>query len=222
MSFNPFDDAAVAGSYESWYETEGAGADQAERRLLGRWLARLGPPGTAIEIGCGTGHFTRWLNALGWRAVGLDIAAPMLAEAARRGGPAYTRASAAGLPFADAAFDVALMITSLEFMPDPARALREAARVARRGIALGVLNAWSVMGWQRKRSGLPVWEAAHFYSPFALSRLARESCGRPIAAIAWATTLLPGRLEQRVSRLPFGGFIGLCVLFDDTRSPEQC
>ena len=215
MTFNPFDDTAVAGGYESWYEIEGAGADQAERRLLSRWLARLGPPGAALEIGCGTGHFTRWLTALGWRAVGVDVAAPMLAEAARRGGPACIRADAASLPFADAAFDVALMVTSLEFMPDPARVMREAARVAWRGLALGVLNAWSVMGWQRKRSGLPVWQAARFYSPFALSRLARESCARPIAGIAWASTLLPGRLEQRISRLPFGGFIGLCVIFGD-------
>lgn len=218
MPFNPFDDAAVAGGYESWYETEGAGADRAERRLLGRWLERLGPPGTAIEIGCGTGHFTRWLASLGWRAGGVDTAAPMLAEAARRGGPAFIRADAARLPFADAAFDVALTITSLEFMPDPARALREAARMARRGLVLGVLNAWSVMGWQRKRSGLPVWQAAHFYSPFELSRLARESCARPIAGIEWATTLLPGRLEQRISRLPFGGFIGLCIRFDNPPS----
>ncbi|MGQ9815135.1 MAG: class I SAM-dependent methyltransferase [Aggregatilineales bacterium] len=220
MPFNPFDDAAVAGGYESWYESEGAGADQAERRLLGRSLAQLGPLGTAdtiraVEIGCGTGHFTRWLASLGWRATGVDAAAPMLAEAARRGGPDYIRAEAASLPFADAAFYVALMVTSLEFMPDPARAMREAARVARRGLVLGVLNAWSVMGWQRKRSGLPVWQAARFYSPFALSRLARESCARPIAKIAWATTLLPGRLEQRISRLPFGGFIGLCVVFGD-------
>ncbi len=215
MSFNPFDDAAVAGGYESWYETEGAGADQAERRLLGRWLAKLGPPGTAIEIGCGTGHFTRWLASLGWQAVGVDVAALMLSEATRRGGPAYVRAHSAGLPFADAAFDVALMITSLEFMPDPARALCEAARVARRGVVLGVLNAWSVMGWQRKRSGLAVWQAAHFYTPFELSRLARESCDRPIAGIEWATTLLPGRLEQRISRLPFGGFIGLRVAFSE-------
>lgn len=215
MPFNPFDDAAVAGGYESWYETEGAGADQAERRLLARWLERLGPPGTAIEIGCGTGHFTRWLASLGWRATGADVAAPMLAEAARRGGPAYVRADATSLPFADAAFDVALLVTSLEFMPDPARALRETARVARRGLALGVLNAWSVMGWQRKRSGLPVWQVAHFYSPFDLSRLARESCARPIAVVEWATTLLPGRLEQRISRLPFGGFIGLRIAFHD-------
>lgn len=214
--FNPFDDAAIAGGYESWYETEGAGADQAERRLLSRWLARLGPPGTALEIGCGTGHFTRWLAALGWQVAGVDVAAPMLAEAVRRGGPAYVRAHSGGLPFADAAFDVALMITSLEFMPDPARALREAARVARRGLALGVLNAWSLMGWQRKRSRLPVWQAAHFYSPFELSRRARQCCARPIAGVEWATTLLPGRLEQRISRLPFGGFIGLCVVFGDT------
>ncbi|MCS7060941.1 MAG: class I SAM-dependent methyltransferase [Anaerolineae bacterium] len=215
MTFNPFDNAQIAAGYESWYETEGAGADRAERRLLQRWLKRLGPPGSAIEIGCGTGHFTRWLAELGWNAVGVDIAAPMLFEAAQRDGARYLRADSAHLPFSAGRFDIALMITSLEFMPDPARALREAARVAQRGVVLGVLNAWSVMGWQRKRSGLPVWQAAHFYTPFELARLARESCARAIADITWATTLLPGAFEQRISRLPFGGFIGLCVVFGE-------
>ena len=218
MSFNPFDDATVAGGYESWYGAEGASAEYAERRLLEQWLARFGAAHTALDIGCGAGHFTRWLASLGWCATGVDVAAPMLAEAARRGGPAHVRADSARLPFCAGAVDVAVMITSLEFMPQPAQAIREAARVAQHGLLLGVLNAWSVMGWQRKRSGLPVWQAAHFYSAFELGRLVREACGRPVAEMEWATTLLPGAYEQRISRLPVGGFIGMRVAFGNQRA----
>lgn len=208
---NPFDDPALAAGYEAWYETEGRIADEAERGLLGQLLAGWPQAQTAVEIGTGTGHFARWLASTGYRVVGVDISVPMLAEAARRGGVLLVRADAGALPFAAGAFDVALLITTLEFLSQPIRALQEAAHVARLGIVLGVLNRWHPLAWQRKRSQLALWQAAHFYSPFELARLVQQALGNRVSSITWRTTLLPGFWPRRASRLPLGAFIGMCV-----------
>lgn len=206
---NPFDDPVLAAGYEAWYETEGRIADEAERGLLGQLLAGWPQAQTAVEVGTGTGHFARWLANAGYRVVGIDRSAPMLCEAARRGGIRLVRADAGALPFATAAFDVALLITTLEFLPQPVRALQEAARVARLGIVLGVLNRWHPLAWQRKRSRLALWQAAHFYSPFELARLVQRAMGNRVIHITWHTTLLPGLRPRRSSRLPLGAFIGM-------------
>jgi SAM-dependent methyltransferase len=206
-----FADPGVAAGYEAWYETEGRLADQLERGLLGESLGGFPGARTALEIGVGTGHFARWLRGMHWHVVGLDIAAPMLAEAARRNGTSFVRADAIALPFPAGVFDVALLITTLEFLPSPTRALREAARVARHGIVLGVLNRWNPLAWQRKRSALPLWRVAHFYSPPELANEVRRALGTQAGVITWRTTLLPRFWHRRISRLPIGAFIGMRV-----------
>ncbi|MGQ9547843.1 MAG: class I SAM-dependent methyltransferase [Roseiflexus sp.] len=209
--FNPFDNPELVAGYETWYETEGRIADIAERRLI-RWLL-LGLPKaqTLLEIGVGTGHFARWLASEGYRITGVDLSAPMIAEASRRGGIALMRADAEALPFADDSFDGVLLITTLEFLPHPDRALQEAARVTRYGIVLGVLNRWHPLAWQRKRSGLPVWQIARFYSPVELERLVHDALHPFNLQTSWRTTLLPG-LRSYFSRLPLGAFTGMRVL----------
>lgn len=210
--FNPFDHPELASGYEAWYETEGRAADRAERKVL-RWLlSGLPQAQTLLEVGSGTGHFARWLVSEGYRVVGVDRSAPMLAEAHRRGGVLLTRADAASLPFSNDTFDVSLLITTLEFLPYPECALQEAARVARHGIVLGVLNRWHPLAWQRKRSGLPLWKAAHFYSPPELEQVVRRSLSGSAIQMTWRTTLLPGVSPSFFSRLPIGAFIGMRVV----------
>lgn len=209
---HPFDDPVLVAGYEAWYETAGRMPELAERDLLGRLVADLADTRDAVEIGSGTGHWARWLSGLGWRVVGVDLSEPMVAEAARRGSAWFVRADAHALPFDNNAFDVALAITTLEFLPHPVPALREAARVARRGIVLGVLNRWHPLAWQRKRSRSPLWQAAHFYSPFELTRLLRSALGASIVGIGWRTTLVPGLAPRRHAHLPFGAFIGMRVI----------
>ena len=54
----------IAPHYEAWFETkEGQRADRLEKALLARLLAELGPPNDVLEIGCGTGHFARWMSS---------------------------------------------------------------------------------------------------------------------------------------------------------------
>jgi SAM-dependent methyltransferase len=215
---DPFADPGAAAGYEEWYEGEGRAADRLERGLLGWLLAGFPRAHSTLEIGTGTGHFARWLGGQGWQVVGLDRSAPMLAEAARRGGVALVRGGAAALPFAAGSFDVTLLVTTLEFLSDPGGALREAARVARGGIVLGVLNRWHPLAWRRKRSGLPLWRDVRFYSPPELAGALRRALGVLARHTIWRTTLLPHPWPYPWSRLPTGAFIGVRV---DLATPED-
>jgi SAM-dependent methyltransferase len=163
---------------------------------------------TALDIGCGTGHFTRWLAAQGLEVSGLDLSAAMLAEARKLNGLTYVVGDALKLPFPDSAFDMTVSVTTLEFVTDPLRALIEAFRVARHGLILGVLNRWSLLARRYRASGKPLWQSARFFSPFELSALVRQSAGRRLEHLCWRTTLWPVPLVRDLP-LPWGGFIGL-------------
>ncbi len=205
----------IAARYEAWYETpQGREADRQEKSLLCRLMAAFPGTQTVLEIGCGTGHFTRWLRDEGFRALGLDLSAPMLAQARALDGLPLVRGDAHRLPFADGAVDLAVMITTLEFLARPGEALAEAFRVARRGVLLGVLNLWSPLGLARRlgsRLRPSVYSAAHFYGVGELRRLVRSVAG-PQATVIWRTTLFPWGILRRPSPLPWGGFIGMAMV----------
>jgi ubiquinone/menaquinone biosynthesis C-methylase UbiE len=206
---NPFGDPALVEGYESWYRTTGRRADRLEKALLQRLLARFPQARTILEVGCGTGHFSRWFRGRGLQVIGLDLARPMLAEAARLGSPPCARGDGLALPFSGGAFDLVALVTALEFVPGPDRALAEALRVARQGVILGVLNGHSVLGRRLKHQGGPVWGVARFYTPGELVRLVRcVAAGKPIA-LHWRTTLWP--LWPTALPLPWGAFIGMAI-----------
>jgi ubiquinone/menaquinone biosynthesis C-methylase UbiE len=89
----------------------------------------------AIEVGCGTGHFAAFLAQHGLSMIGVERAPAMLTEAARRfSSLPLVLADAHHLPFRDRSTDLAVFVTTLEFLEDTARALREAVRMARQGV----------------------------------------------------------------------------------------
>ena len=206
---NSFADPALVAQYEAWYGTSGRRADRREKALLGCLLAEFPQARTLLEVGCGTGHFTRWLGEQGLQAMGLDLSRPMLTEAVRLGGPPCVRGDALALPFVTGAFDLVALVTTLEFLPDPVQALAEALRVARQGLVLGVLNRRSFLGRQLKGKGGAVWEAARFFTPAELVRLVQRAAGGRPVKVTWRTTLWP--LWAGVSSLPWGGFIGMAA-----------
>jgi len=208
---NPFADPALVAHYEAWYQAAGRRADRLEKALLKRLLAGFPRAGTILEVGCGTGHFTRWFAEQGLQATGLDLSRPMLTEAVRLGSPLYVRGDALALPFSTGAFDLVALVTTLEFLPEPVQAVAEALRVARQGLVLGVLNRQSLLGRKLKREGGPIWGVARFCTHAELSRLMhRAAAGRPVK-IDWRTTLWP--VWWGVLPLPWGGFIGMAVMF---------
>jgi ubiquinone/menaquinone biosynthesis C-methylase UbiE len=205
---NPFVNSEIVADYEVWYQTAGSRADRQEKALLKRMLNNFPAAHSILEVGCGTGHFTHWLNKQGLRTIGLDLSWPMLEEAKRLKNLACLQGDAHMLPFLPASFDLVALITTLEFLPDPVQALAEAVRVAGQGLILGVLNAQSRLGCQYKRKGGPIWEAAHFFTTDELKCMIEEIAGVK-AKVFWRTTLWP--LLSGELPLPWGGFIGMAV-----------
>jgi ubiquinone/menaquinone biosynthesis C-methylase UbiE len=123
-----------------WYRnTRALAAD-----LLGPWLRRAG---RLLDAGCGPGGNGAWLAQHG-DVVGVDVAADALQFVRdRRPSTMPVQASIEALPFRDESYDAVVGLTVLYTVPDDARALRELARVTRRGGALLFIEpAFAVLG----------------------------------------------------------------------------
>ncbi len=204
----------AAGEYECWYTTRrGRRADIAERALL-EWLLRHLPEArTVLEVGSGTGHFAAGLIESGFEVVGLERAPAMVKEA-QRSFPSipFVLGDAHSLPFRTGAVDVVAFITTLEFLEGGATALREAVRVARRGIVAVVLNRCSAGGLSRRygpESRRALLGQARDYSLSTLRRELRGAAGDRLDVLYWSSTLFPDGLWNLKMRIPFGDVIGI-------------
>ncbi len=82
-----------------------------------------------LDVGCGIGAFEQQLPAL--NIVGVDVSEAMVNEARRRSTKTFLRGDATSLPFQEETFDAVFTVTTLEFIEDYQRAVREMARVTR-------------------------------------------------------------------------------------------
>jgi ubiquinone/menaquinone biosynthesis C-methylase UbiE len=169
-------DSSSAYRYERWYNKRwGRKFDKLEKKLLLKSLK--GNEGeTLLEIGCGTAHFTRWFQSLGMKSVGLDISREMLSAARdlTANSIPLIEGQAEYLPVKTGAFDIVAMITTLEFIAQPERALLEAYRAAKHKILIGVLNTWSPINIYRRLKRIvrkSSYRGAHFYSATRLRSL---------------------------------------------------
>jgi SAM-dependent methyltransferase len=205
-----------AAGYEGWYATpRGRRADLAEQALLERLLAPFATAQNALEVGCGTGHFTRWLAGKLSRVVGLDRSAAMLAEARRRDPDVLlVHADVHHLPIRSRAVDLSVFVITLEFVERPGLALAEAVRVAREGVIVLALNRWSLGGLSRRRgadSRGPLLGHAGDFTLASLREIASTAAGPRLRALRWAGALFPHGLARRPARIPFGDVIGVAA-----------
>ena len=134
-------------------------------RMMGRWsklagrifLDWLDPPQKLhwIEVGCGNGAFTEELIARCQpdAVSAIDPSEGQLSFARTR--PSTTLAQfqigdAQALPFAENSFDAAAMALVITFLPDPAKAVAEMARVVRPG---GLVATYM---WDTLAGGVPL------------------------------------------------------------------
>jgi ubiquinone/menaquinone biosynthesis C-methylase UbiE len=123
------------------------------------------------------------------------------------------RGDALALPVQDQCVDIVAMITVLEFLDDPEQGLREAARVARRALLLGVLNGASPVAWFRRLLRARAYRHARFYSPWSLKQLVRRAIREREMVVDSQTGLYPVPRLDGLRMLPCGAFIGMRVLF---------
>lgn len=117
----------------SWWN---AGMRDVAARLLD--VARLGPAGTMLDVGCGSGQTMSWFLSRhsGWKAVGVDVVAEPLRAARLLGSSSVMRASALELPFDTASVDLIVSLDVLQHLPlsgGDAKALAEMSRVLKPG-----------------------------------------------------------------------------------------
>jgi len=160
-------------------------------QLMGRWSRRLAIPfiefagvrdgERVLDVGCGTGSLTFALPEAAdiGEVRAIDYSPVFVEEAARRNADARIRigqGDACAIPFPDAAFDRALSLLVLHFVPEAGKAVDEMRRVVRPG---GVVAAavWDHLG------GLPVmrlmWDTVAMLDESAVEKRSRY-CFQPM------------------------------------------
>jgi SAM-dependent methyltransferase len=189
-------------------------------RMMGRWSKRAGtifldwlnPPKNLkwIEVGCGNGAFTEELIA---RCAPLEVTAIDPSEGQlsfARTRPAaklaqFRQADAQALPFADRSFDAAAMALVITFIPDPAKAIAEMARVVRPG-GLVATYMWDTLG-----GGVPLAPLGRAFKTMGkdYTRASSDASRRETMQALWQGAGLQS-VETREIRIPVS-----YVSFDD-------
>ena len=166
-----------AAGYDSWYATaRGAWMGNREAEALIR-LGEIGPDRRVLDVGCGSGWFTRRFAATGASVTGLDNDAAMLDYAhIQDASIPYISGDMLALPFPDKSFDVITAVTSLCFVPDEHCALAEIVRVARRRIVLGLLHRDSLL--YLRKHGRGAYAGARWHHAHGRSDACRRPAGR--------------------------------------------
>lgn len=204
-------------AYDAWYATpRGRWIGETEYALAARLLAPQAGD-SLLDVGCGTGWFTRRAAADGLVATGLDPNPAWLDYARAHSNPAldWVQGDARDLPFADASFDHVLSITALCFVDDERAAVAEIVRVARRRFAIGWLNRTSLLYREKGKGGghgayqgarwHTVDEVRALFTGLPVRNLRSRSAIFLPSATRWAR-----RVEPRIpAALPWGGLLVL-------------
>ena len=126
-------------------------------------LEQLGPAAgrSLLEVGCGTGNYSRAFADAGFRVVGIDTSAEMLGRAAQKIPGRMGVAVARHLPFPNRSFDCVVTVNVYHHLPYPFAAFREFQRVSR-DCSVHYLTAgeqfrthWALHYFPRERLSLP-------------------------------------------------------------------
>ncbi len=172
-----FDFDLLADKYDSWYEsTKGRMYDRLEKKAISHYLSPGAKGKKLLEIGCGTGHWSRFFSEYGFEVTGVDISERMIntAKSKNISNASFQLADGHSLPFPDGDFDVTAAITTLEFVRDAEGVLREMARCTRKPkgrLLIGVLNELARLNRNRKQRPESPYAKAQLFSPNQLKQL---------------------------------------------------
>jgi SAM-dependent methyltransferase len=105
-------------------------------------------PGRLLDVGCGRGDLAAWFAARGWQVAGVEPNVHAAGLAAERGFEVH-HGTLDDTPWASASFDAVTFNHSLEHIPDPGLALRQACALVRPG-GVVVASVPNFGGWQRR------------------------------------------------------------------------
>ena len=209
-------------AYEAWYHhSRGRWIGDIEFKLLYDML-KPRVEASLLDVGCGTGHFSRRFAHAGLRVTGIDPDRDALRFAVQQGGGVtYCRGSVLNLPYADRTFDYCSAVTSLCFVADPQRAIAEMLRVSRRALILGLLNRRSLLYYAKHEKG--GYRGARWDRGEDVHRWL-AGLGVPVSIQTCTAVFFPGgtppaRVLERLlpQRLPWGGFLAVCAVVQPDR-----
>jgi ubiquinone/menaquinone biosynthesis C-methylase UbiE len=157
------------------YDSTRQAATEAELRAVSSELRECC---TILDVGVGTGRFSKPLSDLGFEMVGIDLSRKMLLKARQKGVRNLIIADARNMPFKDGTFDASIIIHVLHLLPDWLSVAREMGRVTKSKVAALLSNGHGEWGKAANVSGN---SASPVYSEFWVryARL-REEMGYPV------------------------------------------
>lgn len=159
-----FDKAAT--TYEDWYSKPmGIYAFFSELNGL---ESLLPPSGLGIDIGAGTGIFAKHLSSEERTIVCLDPSSKMLKKAVEKHLMAIL-ATAEDIPFRSKCFDFLYMVTVLEFLPDPSKALYSIGSILKHEAPIIIVfinreSSWGELYSKLAKHGDSIFSCARFYT----------------------------------------------------------
>ncbi|HKK58974.1 MAG TPA: class I SAM-dependent methyltransferase [Salinivirga sp.] len=168
---NVFAEEKVAQGYDDYYNTEfGKKVGQIEEQLVRELMQEI-PQIPLLELGCGTGHWTRIFLNMGYEVTATDVAEPMLRVIRTKELKINIRElDAMNLPFENNSLELIAGITMLEFVNDQQKVIDEIFRVLKPGgwLVLGCLNEESALG--KTADNDPVFKHAKFLDTASLKQ----------------------------------------------------
>jgi SAM-dependent methyltransferase len=161
----------VADRYDRWYDTpRGAIYDRFEKKVVDKLLKDQAEGKRLLEVGCGTGHWSKFFSTKGYEITGIDISERMVTIAKNKNiaRSSFHVMDGHCMSFADNSFDIAAAITILEFATAPYTMIAEMARCVRKPggkLLFGVLNALSEYNQKRKNKAGSPYASATLFSP---------------------------------------------------------
>jgi 2-polyprenyl-3-methyl-5-hydroxy-6-metoxy-1,4-benzoquinol methylase len=132
-------DACLRASLEKTNPEDSSGYVRWLQALFDFFKRETGAGLRTLDLGCGTGELTVLMKLLGFQATGIDVQsedirlARLLAQENGLSRDMFVRHEGGSLPFADASFDIVVMISVLEHLDDQTlhALLPELARICR-------------------------------------------------------------------------------------------
>ncbi len=172
MSKNIFKNKKISQNYDSFYKTPyGKKVDEIEKNLCLEFTKKL-PKTDMLELGCGTGHWSKFFIEQGFQLTATDISNSMLKIVKSKNLNAkILKANSENLPFKDNSFSLVSSITMIEFVKNQEKVISEINRVLKPNgyLLIACLNRNSILWTTRKKS--KSYKNANFLTPEDFKKL---------------------------------------------------